>query len=560
MANISTDLFPYLFLGAAIGFAAAWLFRNAHWSKRLAGDETRWTAKVDALELDRSTLQSSLDGARARVAEADRQIEILQSDVTARTAALNEIEVHLNATRKELSETGKELLLARDRILELEPLPGQLKERDGEIARLRARLAGLEPLPARLQEKEKKLLELEERFHRDVGQKVSEVAGLKKKIAEFEITTLHLEEKDKNLREANALLQSTVREKQDAVETLTKRVGELEMLTAQLEEKDNRLREVDALLQSAVREKQDAVETLTKRVDELETLTAQLEEKDNRLGEMDALREAAVREKDEQIRILEGRITELEPLLEQLEDKDRMLRELDASLRAATAEKDGQIEAQKKRLAEADDRLRRTLAEKDREIGDLRKHATELDAARRELESRNELIGEQEKRHAAEILEKGILIRELKERILELAPLENRIIERDRSFEALEGRLQSIAGAKDGEISRLKEEIERLQSLTRARGKGASKVAAAGTPRKEPGLKDDLKTIHGIGPVVERILNRMGIRTYRQIARWTRTDIDRVSAKLPAFRDRIRRENWVKQAGEAYRKKYGKRP
>jgi hypothetical protein len=33
-----------------------------------------------------------------------------------------------------------------------------------------------------------------------------------------------------------------------------------------------------------------------------------------------------------------------------------------------------------------------------------------------------------------------------------------------------------------------------------------------------------------------------------------------VSAKLPAFRDRIRRENWVKQAGEAYRKKYGKRP
>jgi predicted flap endonuclease-1-like 5' DNA nuclease len=52
----------------------------------------------------------------------------------------------------------------------------------------------------------------------------------------------------------------------------------------------------------------------------------------------------------------------------------------------------------------------------------------------------------------------------------------------------------------------------------------------------------------------------MGIWTYRQIAKWTKTDIDRVSAKLPAFHDRIRRENWMKQAGEAYWKKYGKRP
>ncbi|MBS0252615.1 MAG: hypothetical protein JSR78_16285 [Proteobacteria bacterium] len=58
---------------------------------------------------------------------------------------------------------------------------------------------------------------------------------------------------------------------------------------------------------------------------------------------------------------------------------------------------------------------------------------------------------------------------------------------------------------------------------------------------------DDLKRIRGIGVLIEKRLNAMGIRRYDQIANWTSGDIDRVSRMLE-FKGRIERESWVEQA------------
>jgi predicted flap endonuclease-1-like 5' DNA nuclease len=58
---------------------------------------------------------------------------------------------------------------------------------------------------------------------------------------------------------------------------------------------------------------------------------------------------------------------------------------------------------------------------------------------------------------------------------------------------------------------------------------------------------DDLKRIRGIGVLIEKRLNQMGISRYEQIANWTAGDIERVSNKLD-FKGRIERENWVEQA------------
>jgi predicted flap endonuclease-1-like 5' DNA nuclease len=58
---------------------------------------------------------------------------------------------------------------------------------------------------------------------------------------------------------------------------------------------------------------------------------------------------------------------------------------------------------------------------------------------------------------------------------------------------------------------------------------------------------DDLKRIRGVGVLIEKKLNALGITGYEQIANWTATDIDRVSQSLD-FRGRIERENWVEQA------------
>lgn len=75
-----------------------------------------------------------------------------------------------------------------------------------------------------------------------------------------------------------------------------------------------------------------------------------------------------------------------------------------------------------------------------------------------------------------------------------------------------------------------------------------------------PGSPDDLKLIVGVGPVLERLLQQLGIGTYRQIARWSERDIDDFDGKLAEFPGRIRRDAWVTQARELHQSKYGERP
>jgi predicted flap endonuclease-1-like 5' DNA nuclease len=69
---------------------------------------------------------------------------------------------------------------------------------------------------------------------------------------------------------------------------------------------------------------------------------------------------------------------------------------------------------------------------------------------------------------------------------------------------------------------------------------------AARAPRARPEL-DDLKRIRGIGVLIEKKLNSLGIVHYEQVANWTGADIERISQILD-FKGRIERENWIEQA------------
>jgi predicted flap endonuclease-1-like 5' DNA nuclease len=64
----------------------------------------------------------------------------------------------------------------------------------------------------------------------------------------------------------------------------------------------------------------------------------------------------------------------------------------------------------------------------------------------------------------------------------------------------------------------------------------------------ESGRRDDLQRIKGIGPVMERSLNELGIQSYEQIASFTKADIDRLTDGIAAFPGRIEREDWVGSA------------
>ncbi len=60
---------------------------------------------------------------------------------------------------------------------------------------------------------------------------------------------------------------------------------------------------------------------------------------------------------------------------------------------------------------------------------------------------------------------------------------------------------------------------------------------------------DDLKKIKGIGKVIEKQLNALGIYNFEQIASLKDSEINKIDNSL-SFKGRIKREKWVEQAKE----------
>ena len=101
-------------------------------------------------------------------------------------------------------------------------------------------------------------------------------------------------------------------------------------------------------------------------------------------------------------------------------------------------------------------------------------------------------------------------------------------------------------------------DLERLEGLERAvdarfeecfpepRLPSGERLPAALFER--PDERDDLKRIKGIGPVMEGVLNALGVTTFRQLASFSPEDVERVSEAIGTFPGRIERDDWVGRA------------
>ena len=76
-------------------------------------------------------------------------------------------------------------------------------------------------------------------------------------------------------------------------------------------------------------------------------------------------------------------------------------------------------------------------------------------------------------------------------------------------------------------------------------------------PSNGEGSRDDLKKIHGIGPVIERKLAQLDITTYKQLALLSKEELDIVSDHINFYPGRIERDGWLESARDLYRDKYG---
>jgi len=80
---------------------------------------------------------------------------------------------------------------------------------------------------------------------------------------------------------------------------------------------------------------------------------------------------------------------------------------------------------------------------------------------------------------------------------------------------------------------------------------------ATRTAGTEAAPKDDLQQIFGVGPVISKMLYKMKITSFRQVARFTPQDIATVEKALEFFPDRIVRDDWMSSARELNIEKYG---
>jgi predicted flap endonuclease-1-like 5' DNA nuclease len=195
-------------------------------------------------------------------------------------------------------------------------------------------------------------------------------------------------------------------------------------------------------------------------------------------------------------------------------------------------------------LAEEDGRQGETIRDLEEQVRALGVRTSELEGAVRQKEELHQALeaSEQSRRDQAA-------------RIAELE------VERERraALEDETAGLRSLVAEREREIEGLRLAAHAQQAPPRAT---APPVAALETRHRHrrPARRDDLKLIHGIGPVLERTLNRLGVTRFQQIARWTDDDIDRIAGQLQDFPERIRRDGWVQSARREHLRKFGSDP
>ena len=129
---------------------------------------------------------------------------------------------------------------------------------------------------------------------------------------------------------------------------------------------------------------------------------------------------------------------------------------------------------------------------------------------------------------------------------------------------ALRDRLMQLDGIARAQAERISELAQRLrekdallaglrQHVQNAAANGRPNRANHGAPpqgllAERPPRPDRLQAISGIGPVLERVLNEIGIYRFGQLARLTPDNIEWLASRIDWFPQRIQREDWVGQA------------
>lgn len=365
--------------------------------------------------------------------------------------------------------------------------------------------------------------------------------------------------------ESDELNQSTRQE-------LSARNDQLHALQEELAVRSQRLTVLEGEVASARRRANEYAETAVVQSEEVQQLHLSRQETQQTLESNEQERhnlqrrvaelETAVAETDR----LRERVVELEPAQGRVHWLEVQLCDREAEHRAALHQLNSQLSERDRRIGELEPIVQR-LQEQEAALRQWEtKYAQALTQHEAQIVSLQQQLAGQDRLQAQLLLDKELL----HERAERIDGLQHRIHELEAQQLALADQVKT-AGDKQAEINRLRKRLVEVRAALRIKTDGGAvaprqkirqngsqlrlQIEQAKAAKDTP--KDDLSKIHGIGPTFARTLNKMGLHSFNQIARWTPEDIDKVAKKLYTAPDRIKRDKWVDEAKKLHEQKYG---
>ena len=298
-----------------------------------------------------------------------------------------------------------------------------------------------------------------------------------------------------------------------------------------------------------------AQQTLESNEQEQRDLQRRAAEMDNAIAEANRLR---------------ARVEELEPAQGRVHWLEVQLSDRDAEHRAALHQLNNQLAERDRRIDEQEPLTQRfqeqqmTLAQWET------KYAHTLNQHEAQIAKLQQPLAVQDQLRTQRLLDKQLL----HDRAEQIDGLRYRIQELEAQQQGLADQIKT-AGDKQEQIDGLRKRLVEVQAALRIKTDGgivpprqkprqsgsqlslAMEQAKAAKERPKDRPKDDLSKIHGVGPAFAKTLNKMGLYSFDQIARWTPEDIDKVAKKLYTAPERIKRDKWIAEAKKLHEQKYG---
>ena len=555
--------------------------------------------RVHQLEVELSDREAAHRGIiqqlERALAERDQRIEAFDSQATTQVEDLRAARQTSQSAEQAREVMEREVSALRDHI-------AQLNEGLADRDRLRSQVKQLEVAQDRIHQLEVELSDREAAHRTTIQQLERALAERDQRISEVEANAAaHMDELrsaqqgSQAAEQAREVLKEEIRVLREHIAQLNEGLADRDRLRAQvkqLEVAQDRIHQLEVELSD-----REAAHRTT-----IQQLERSLTERDRRINEIDS--HAATQAED--LRAARQTCQGAEQAQEVLKEEIRILRDHIAQLNEGLADRD-RLRTQVKQLEAAQDRIhqlevelsnreaahRTTIQQLEHSLVDRDRRIEELVPVTHLLREKEAAIQEWERTHAqtvktldretAKLLEQNLVYEDLQaqhhreeqrvqERDEQLANLQRELQELHTERDILRKEVQGIP-EKDEQIERLQKRLKELRATLRTtppgpitapapqpRQNGAETPPLSSSPKgSKPRQGDDLKKIQGIGPVFAETLQKLGTRTFIQIARWKPEDVEKIAKKLATDPERIKRENWIAGAKKQHYDKYKER-